>query len=85
MGKKLGWIAVCWFLMGIAYALIGFVHSTFRGITDGTAATLVASSNMTNYPGTLESVLIMPLIIWFIPAAVGLVATAVILRKKDKD
>ena len=82
--KKIGFIILIWAAISLCYIVIAVTMPTLQDLTDNTATELQATSNMSNYPGTLEAVNSYPLFAWFIPGAVGIVATVVML-KKDSD
>lgn len=76
---KIWHIGVIWGLVVFAYIIYANVFTVFTGLTDSAGAALQATSNMSNYPGTLEAVQSAPLWGWFVPGGVGIVATAVYL------
>ena len=82
--KKIGILILMWASISLAYVIIAVSMPTVQSLTDNTATELQATSNMSDYPGTLEAVNSFPLFAWFIPGAVGIVVTVVML-KKDSD
>lgn len=82
--KKIGVLILIWAAVSLAYVIIAFAMPSVQDLTDNTATELQATSNMSNYPGTLEAVNAFPLFAWFIPGAVGIGATVWML-KKDSD
>lgn len=83
MGRKIGYMIITWAFVILAYIILALMQSPVQTITTGVATEISASSNMTNYPGTLESIRIFPVIMWFIPGGVGIIATAVFLKQND--
>lgn len=45
-------------------------------------ATMDATSNMTNYPGTAGALVSAPWALFFVPGAIGIAAIVIILKKK---
>jgi len=82
--KKIGVLIVIWVAISLAYVIIAFMMPVLQDFTDDTATELQATSNMSDYPGTLEAVNSFPLFAWFIPGGVGIGATVWML-KKDSD
>lgn len=78
--KKIGILATIWILMSLTYIILAIIQPTIQELSDNTATELQATSNMSNYPGTLEAVNSFPLIAWFIPGVVGVAATVWILK-----
>lgn len=82
MLKKLFLVSLI--LAGIvtAYIVMLATQGATNSIIASVNSTLVATSNMTNYPGTQAFIESFPLWQWFIPAIVGLVAIVVVLKTK---
>ena len=80
MGKKIGFVVLTWFLVSFCYIIIAAAMPAMVTITTGAATSLSATSNMSNYPGTLQVVQAAPVYLWFIPGGVGLIATVVFLK-----
>jgi len=83
MMNKVGALIVIWAFISIVYIAIAILMPTIQNVASTTATTINASSNMTNYPGTLETVQVFPLIAWFIPGGVGIAATVWMLKRED--
>lgn len=83
MAKKIGYILLTWFLVIFVYIILAASMPGIRSLTTETETTLQSSVNMTHFPGILEVVQTAPLWIWFIPGAVGLIATGVFLKQAD--
>jgi hypothetical protein len=65
-----------------AYILMAFTMPAITAISSESAATINASANMSNFPGTIEMVNSAPVWLWFIPGLVGVVTTVIMLVKK---
>lgn len=83
MAKKLAYVALTWGMIILVYIILAVLQTPIQTITAGASSNLTATSNMSNYPGALEVVDMFPLIVWFIPGLVGIVATAVFLKQND--
>ncbi len=67
--------------VSIAYLLM-IVFVPILGDFAGSAnATMAASSNMANYPGTSGFLLATPWIMWFVPGAIALIVIIITLKK----
>ena len=82
MGKKIGYIFATWFFVIFVYVILANASPAITALTSESAATMQSTSNMTNYPGALEFVQSFPLMMWFIPGGVGMVATFVFLKMR---
>lgn len=82
MNKAFALILI-WAVVSLAYVIVAIAMPTIQTVSTNIATTINTTSNMTNYPGTLETVQIFPLLAWFIPGAVGIGATVYMLRKED--
>ena len=80
MAKKIGYTILTWFLAVFAYIIMAATMPAFNLIVDQSSTNLQSTSNMSNYPGLLGSVESAPVYIWFIPGAVALIATIVLLK-----
>ena len=83
MSKKIGFLAGMWFAIVFLYIILAVTITPVIELKDVTVNTISASSNVSNYPGTIELFNFFPVLAWFIPGLVGLVATAVVLRRSD--
>lgn len=79
--NKLGAIAITVFFVIVTYIIMLITVPVMVGLIATANATMVASSNMTNYPGTAGFLTSMPWICWFIPASLGIIVIISILRK----
>ena len=80
MGKKIGYLIMTWVFVSLAYVILAVSMPALTELSDLAAVTMAASSNMTNYPGTIEAVQSFPLYVWFIPGGVGFIATVVFMK-----
>ena len=76
-------IFLVWAVISLMYVILAITMPTIQSFSDSTAATINTSSNMSNYPGSLETVRAFPLFAWFIPGGVGIAGTVYFLRKDD--
>lgn len=75
VGWIVGVVIVCYLLL--------LVFMPFLSDTATTAnATMAATSNMSNYPGTSEGILAAPWVLWFVPAVGGIIALVIVLRQR---
>ncbi len=80
--NKLGAIAIVVAFVIAAYLFLLLVMPVITDIVATSNATMSASSNMSNYPGTSETLVSTPWILFFIPGVVGMVVIVTILRKR---
>lgn len=83
MAKKLISFIIILFLVGCAYVIMAFTMPATNEIITSANASLAASANMSNLPGTQEMVQTAPIWLWFIPGLVGVVFMVGVLVKKD--
>lgn len=81
MAKKLFLVFGIWAAVIVAYIFIAAAMPAIADITGEASTAMSATSNMTNYPGALEFVDSSPVWIWVIPGLIGVVVTAVVLKK----
>lgn len=67
-------------LTGMAYIILTAIAPAFVSLVHDADAALVATSNMTNYPGAREVIQSSPWWMWFIPVVGGGVAIVAVLR-----
>ena len=72
-------------IVGIAmlYGMLAIFISFLADTTVTTNATLEASSNMTQYPGTSGFLLSTPWLLYFAPAIIGIVWLVIILKRRE--
>ena len=81
MQNKFIAIGVTWVIIIAVYIIIAFMMPAFNSIVSTAGSSLEASANMSNFPGTQETVASAPVWIWFIPGLVGIVYTVWKLKK----
>lgn len=81
--SKVGSIILIWVVISMVYIIIAILMPFIQSVASSTANTINASSNMSNYPGTLETVQSFPLAAWFIPGVLGIGATVWMLKRED--
>jgi hypothetical protein len=75
-------LAWCWGIVIVATIGLVLLMPAIRGISADAATALEATSNMSNYPGTLEVVKGQPYWAYFIAPIAGIVYTVYILKVK---
>jgi hypothetical protein len=83
MGKKMFYVAMVWFFTIFVYIILAASMPALKSITGEASTLLTATSNMSNYPGTLAAVDSAPVWLWFIPGFVSIVATVVMLKQPN--
>ena len=83
MAKKIMYSALI--IIGVvgAYIIMLATQSTYNELISTANTSISATSNMSNYPGTLDFINSSPFWIWFIPGGVGTVALIVMLKTGD--
>lgn len=80
--NKLGAVLI---VIGIVIAcyliLLVVIPSVVVDMVETANATMTASSNLTNYPGTQGFLLSTPLILFFVPGGIGMIVIVIILRQ----
>ena len=82
MANKMAWLLGIWGIIVVTYIILTASMPTIVSIAETTNTTLVATSNMSNYPGLQEAVESSPFWIYVIPALVGGIATVIVLKAK---
>jgi len=82
MAKKIGYMILMWFMISFVYVILAASMPALTQMSGEAATTMTATSNMTNYPGTMAAVQAFPVYVWFIPGGVGIIATAVFLKSR---
>ena len=80
--SKMGTLAWIIGLVVIVNLLLLITVPFLADITVSTNATLTATSNMSQYPGTSGFLLASPWILMFIPTVAGVIAVIVVLRRQ---
>lgn len=78
--SKFGSIALIVGFVIAAYLLLMAVMPVITDAASTANTTMSASSNMSNYPGTLEGVLAAPWMLWFAPGVIGMAAIIIKLK-----
>ncbi len=79
--SKIGAVLIVVGVVIAAYLIILITHPVMVDIVATANTTMVASSNMSNYPGTSGMLVSTPWIMFFVPGVVGLIVIVAILRK----
>ena len=80
MNKFFG-IVIVVVIVIFVYLILAVTMPAINEISTAAAVSLNATSNMSNYPGTLEVVESSPWWMWALPGAVGMVVIIVMLKK----
>lgn len=78
---KIGAVSVVVVAVCILYLLMLVIMPVMADFASTANTTMAASSNLTNYPGAAEGVLVAPWFLWFAPGVVGMVAVVIILKR----
>ena len=78
---KLFKLFVLWLAIIGVYIILANIYPVFTALTGATVIEVQASGNMSKQPGIVGGLQIMPLIVWFIPAVVGVAASVAWLRE----
>jgi len=65
----------------IAVYSIQLIKTWINDLASTANTTMAATSNLSNYPGAAEGVLVAPWFLWFCPAVIGMIVIVVILKK----
>ena len=65
-----------------AYIILTAAQGAIVSIVSSANTTMAATSNMSNYPGAQQGLLSMPLVLYFIPAIVGIAGVVWLLKFK---
>lgn len=79
--NKLGKIALVSGFVIIAYITLLLIMPVLTDTIVTANATMAASSNMSDYPGTAGFFVSMPWILFFVPAVIGTAAVILILKQ----
>ena len=77
-------VNVAW-IVGIVIIVYLFMLVAMPVISSAVSSgnvTMAATSNMSNYPGTTETMLSIPWILWFVPGVGGIIAVVLVLRQR---
>lgn len=84
MQNKAVALIMIWVFVIVAYLFIAVFMPAGRELVSEASTELAASANMSNFPGTQEAVDSSPVWIWALPGLVGVIFTAVTLKRGDK-
>lgn len=73
-------LGAVWLAGIVSYIILANVYPAFTGLTDSAVVAVQASGNMSQQPGIVTGLQIMPLLVWFIPFGVIVAATVVYIR-----
>ena len=79
--NKLGAVLIIIGVVIACYLILLVTMTTVIDIVETANATMTASSNLTNYPGTQGALLSTPWILFFVPGVIGMVVIVLILRR----
>jgi len=79
--SKIGAVIVVIVVVIIIYLLMLVVTPVLTDVASTANNTMAATSNLTNYPGAAEGVLVAPWFLWWAPGVIGMIAVVVILKK----
>ena len=79
--NKLGSVLIIIGVVIGCYLILLVTQTVVVGLVETANATMTASSNLTNYPGTQGFLLSTPWILWFVPGVIGMIAIVIILRQ----
>lgn len=80
--SKIGQVVVVVAMVIAAYLFLLVAMPILVDFASTANATMVASSNMSNYPGTASFLISSPWILFFVPGTIGIAAIVIILKKK---
>lgn len=79
--NKIGQVVIVVGIIFVVYLLMLVTMPILADSVSTANITMHATSNMSNYPGTAETVIATPWVLWFVPGVIGMVAIVTILRK----
>ena len=65
-----------------AYIILTAAQGAIVNIVSTANTTMAETSNMSNYPGAQQGLLAMPLVLYFIPAIIGIAGVVYVLKFK---
>ncbi len=78
---KIGQVIIVLVGVIILYLLLMPIMPILTEFASTSNTTMAATSNLTNYPGAAEGVLMAPWLLWFVPGTIGMVLIVVILKR----
>ena len=79
--NKLGAVIIVVAVVAACYLLLLVTMPILVDFASTANVTMAETSNLTNYPGAAEGVLMAPWPLFFAPAAIGIILIVMILRK----
>ena len=79
--NKIGQVILVVVAVSILYLILLVIMPVLTDIASTANATMTASSNLSNYPGSAEGVVAAPWLLWFTPFGIGMIAIVVILKR----
>lgn len=79
--NKLGAVIIIIGVVIGCYLILLVTQTVVVNLVESANATITASSNLTNYPGTQGFLLSTPWIMWFVPGVIGIVVIVIILKR----
>ena len=79
--NKLGAVLIIIGVVIGCYLILLVTQAVVVNLVESANATITASSNLTNYPGTQGFLLSTPWIMWWVPGVIGMIVIVIILRK----
>lgn len=79
--SKIGQVIIVTVAVFILYLIMLVVMPVLTDFASTANTTMAAGSNLTNYPGAAEGVLIAPYLLWWVPGVIGMVAVVFILKR----
>lgn len=80
MLKTFGFLGYVWLMVVVSYILIAILSPVFVDMSSQSVAAMQATSNMSNYPGTVAGVAGFPFWVWLIPGGLGIAVTVAKLK-----
>ena len=85
MGKKMLYGALIIGCTVVAYVVMLAIQPAFNTIVSTANASMWATSNMSNYFGTVEVVNSSPFWIWLVPGGIGIISLVVLFRSGERQ
>jgi len=81
--NKLIHLGIIFLAVVAGYIILAVIMPAINEVTAVAADSINASTNMSNFPGTLEVVQSSPWWLWSLPGIAGVIAAVVMLRKQE--
>jgi len=80
--KKIGQVLIVVFIVTLCYFLLIVIQPTVVELVETANTTMTAvTANVSAYPGSQDTLIATPLILWFVPGVIGMIAVVIILRQ----